>query len=197
MAGAGARTAHSLDSLMVVRQAGLVDFGLFLELLRRARSAVWRRLSFSCLTWRSISRCVAARSRSIRISSSSERRGGEATAKGEQALLALETLRASSSKGSERKRSSSERNEVAWGSSCSESDRDERRGQEGKAQLASWVRILDEVMSRGADIVLKELYDPYEPYIVNDAEATGWLYKVADADGMLVRGSVVSVGEFI
>lgn len=151
---------------MVVRQAGLVGLGLFLVLLRRDRSPVWRRLSFSCLTWRRISRCVAARSRSILITSSSERRGGETTAKGEEALLALETLRASSSKGSERKRSSSERNDVAWGSSCSESDRDERRGQEGKAQLASWVRMFEDVKSRGADMVPKELYDPYEPYMV-------------------------------
>lgn len=50
---------------MVVRQAGLAGLGLFLELLRRARRTDWRRLSFSSLTWRSISRCISARSRSM------------------------------------------------------------------------------------------------------------------------------------
>lgn len=157
---------------MVVRQAGLA-LGLFLGLLRRARRTVCRRLSFSCLTWRMYSRCMVTLSRSIRSSSSSEMRGGEtAAAAGEEVLDVLdvlETLRTSSSKASERKRSSSERNEVARGSSCSESDSDERRGHEGKAQLASCVRmLLLEVMSMGADMALMELYEPYEPYMVGD-----------------------------
>lgn len=81
-------------------------------------------------------------------------------------LLALEILPASSSKGSERKRSSSERYDVARGSSCSESDSDERRGHDGKAHDESRFRMLLKGISSGADMTLMELYDPYEPYMV-------------------------------
>jgi len=82
---------------------------------------------------------MAAFSRSIRINSSSEIRGGDSTAvaNGEDTVLELEMLCESSSKGSERKRSSSDRKEVARGSSCPESDNDDLRGHEGKAQEAS------------------------------------------------------------
>jgi hypothetical protein len=84
-------------------------------------------------------------------------------------LPELDTLRASSStKGSEGNRSSSERYEVARGSSSlsrsDPQDRDVRRGHDGNAQLASCPRVEKELglMSIGADM---PLYDPYEPYM--------------------------------
>lgn len=86
---------------------------------------------------------------------------------------------ADSSKGSalalevQKKRSSSERKALDREEEALESDspRDERRGQEGKAQVASWERRLEGVMSMGMAMALldMELYEPYDPYIV------GWL----------------------
>lgn len=85
---------------------------------------------------------------------------------GEDEALELATLWLSSSKGSDRRRSSSERKEVAR-SSRPNSDRDSRRGHEGKAHEASRVlRRLEGLMSMAADIALAELYELYEPNIV-------------------------------
>lgn len=52
------------------------------------------------------------------------------------------------------------------GSLLSLSEREARRGQHGNAQEASCERE-EEMMSMGAAEALIELYDPYEPYIVN------------------------------
>lgn len=72
-------------------------------------------------------------------------------------LPALDTLRVSSSKGSLLKqRSSSERYEVGR-SSRSDSEREERRGHEGKAQLELEVCVVREEMSMGAEVRLMEL----------------------------------------
>lgn len=63
--------------------------------------------------------------------------------------------------------SSSEKKELARaGSSASLSAKEALRGQEGKAHEWSRARAL-EAMSMGAERVPMELYDPYEPYIVD------------------------------
>jgi hypothetical protein len=78
---------------------------------------------------------------------------------------------ADSSKGSalmlevQKKRSSSERKAVGREdeeSLESDSPRDDRRGQEGKAQVASWERRLEGVMSMGMAMAPldMELYEP-------------------------------------
>lgn len=76
---------------------------------------------------------------------------------------------ADSSKGSalevQKKRSSSDRKDVgreAEDSWESDSPRDDRRGHEGKAQVASWDRRLEGVMSMGMDMapLVMELYEP-------------------------------------
>ncbi len=79
------------------------------------------------------------------------RTDGEA---GEERLLGvLDTLRPSSSKGYERKRSSSERKDVARSSwLLSDSERDVRRGQDGKAQLLS-DRRLEDGISIGEEVM--------------------------------------------
>lgn len=149
---------HSPFSWMGVMELSLL-LGLFLGLPRRCCffiMACWRRRSFSVTIWRMNSRCIAARWRSASMSSTSWVMWAGDSMKPGDALPELDTLWASSSKGSERKRSSSERNEVArsW---WSLSDRDERRGHEGKAQVAScWRRLLG-VMSMGAERTLMEL----------------------------------------
>lgn len=48
---------------------------------------------------------------------------------------------------------------MARGSSCSESDNDDRLGQDGKAHEESRLRMELNGISRGADMVLMELYD--------------------------------------
>lgn len=154
-----------------ISQMGAMELSLTLELFledapelgRRLFFEACRRRSFSSMTCRTYSRCIAILCCSISRSSSSESRGGEAMALGDDAVLELEMLLLSS-KGSQRKRSSSERKEVAR-SSCSDSDKDDRRGHEGKAQVASRAPKLEGVMLMGADMELKELYDPNELYM--------------------------------
>lgn len=75
---------------------------------------------------------------------------------GEPALPELETERVSSSKGSLRKRSSSERYEEGR-SSRSDSESESRLGHEGKAQEASWELRLREEMSMGCEAAHMEL----------------------------------------
>jgi hypothetical protein len=86
---------------------------------------------------------------------------------GDEEALELAMLWLSSSKGSHRRRSSSERNEVAR-SSRSKSESDSRLGHEGNAQEASrLLRRLEGLMSMAVDMELTELYELYEPNIVN------------------------------
>jgi len=75
-------------------------------------------------------------------------------------------LETSSSKGSPRKRSSSERKEV--GRPWSSPSRELRRGHEGKAQEASCECKFRDLMSTGAadSVELIELYDPYDPHMM-------------------------------
>lgn len=81
-----------------------------------------------------------------------------------------ETLQSSSMGLSQRKRSSSERNEVGrWASSLL---RELLRGHEGKAQASSWLWKLLEAMSMGL-VAHMELYEPYEPYMLSDVRGDG------------------------
>jgi hypothetical protein len=76
----------------------------------------------------------------------------------EKLLGVLETLWRSSSKGLERKRSSSERKDVARSSGPqSDSEREVRRGHDGKAQLFSDLKF-DGLISMGEEELM-----PYEP----------------------------------
>lgn len=81
-------------------------------------------------------------------------------------------------RGVQKKRSSSERKDVGRAEEElleSDSPRDERRGHEGKAHVASWARRLEGVMSMGIEEALDmELYDPYEPYMA------GCVYRPRD-----------------
>lgn len=145
-----------------------LDLGLFLEpgAERLFFLAACLRRSFSSMTWRMHSRCRASFSRCISRTSASVRRGGDCIMMGEDEALELAMLWLSSSKGSDRRRSSSERKEVAR-SSRSNSESDSRLGHEGKAHEASReLRRLEGLMSMAADMALIELYELYEPYIV-------------------------------
>jgi hypothetical protein len=143
-----------------------LDLGLFLELTvdRLFFLEACLRRSFSSWTWRTHSRCRASFSRCISRISASVRRGGDCIIiTGDDEALELAMLWLSSSKGSDRRRSSSERNEVAR-SSRSNSESDSRLGHEGKAHEASRVlRRLEGLMSMAADMALTELYELYEP----------------------------------
>lgn len=145
-----------------------LDLGLFLEpgAERLFFLAACLRRSFSSMIWRMHSRCRASFSRCISRTSASVRRGGDCIMMGEDEALELAMLWLSSSKGSDSRRSSSERNEVAR-SSRSNSESDSRLGHEGKAHEASReLRRLEGLMSMAADMALMELYELYEPYIV-------------------------------
>lgn len=146
-----------------------LDLGLFLALdaERLFFFEACLRRSFSSMIWRMHSRCRASFSRCISRTSASVRRGGDCIIMmGEEEALELAMLWLSLSKGSDRRRSSSERKEVAR-SSRSNSERDSRLGQEGKAHEASRVRRLEGLISMAVDMVLTELYELYEPNIVN------------------------------
>lgn len=157
----------AIYSEMGVMETSL-DLGLFLELLwvRLFFLEACLRRSFSSITWRTHSRCRASFSRCISRTSASVRRGGDCIMMGDDEALELATLWLSSSKGSDRRRSSSERKEVAR-SSRSNSERDSRLGHEGNAHEVSRVRRLEGLMSMAADMALMELYELYEPNIVN------------------------------
>jgi hypothetical protein len=131
----GGLAVHSPTSAMGVMAAREV-FGLFLDPELPLRCFLWACLRFSFSLTRSLkaSRCMLRRSRCISRSSASVICGDLDV---DMELPALETLRASSSKGSDGKRSSSERYDEAR-TSQSESDESEAlRGHDGKAQAAS------------------------------------------------------------
>lgn len=170
-----------------------LDLGLFLAEAERLffLEACLRR-SFSSMIWRMHSRCRASFSRCISRTSASVRRGGDCIIMmGEDEALELAMLWLSLSKGSDRRRSSSERKEVAR-SSRSNSERDSRLGQEGKAHEASRVRRLEGLISMAVDMVLTELYELYEPNIVNVFVCVVCVRE--RCDGVLFQKSGVEMG---
>lgn len=91
---------------------------------------------------------------------------------GDGELPVLERLWLSSSTMSDGQRSSSERNDVATGSSSSDSDSDDRLGQDGNAHEESWLWMVPNERSSVGVMMLSELYEAHdEPYIVTVASS--------------------------
>lgn len=112
---------------------------------------------------------------------------------GEGELPVLERLRLSSSTGSDGQRSSSDRNDVATGSSSSDSDSDDRLGQDGNAHEESWLWMVPNERSSVGVMVLRELYEVHDPYVEPDEP---YIVTVASS-GLSLWSDCCLVREFV